>query len=196
MRSSKAEALTIRLSVADLAALWHLAAGPRPRRPALPEALPRPHRARSPCPHAESGLASRRIEPRRAQALCLARANMDEEVRPGLAFIEPHGDVIHASCLSPRHFCTSSFDTTRNPSRVKSVRRNASPSSSSGTVSSTSRMLDYGHGAGYPRASVVPSEKHSYRGDPREASALALPVMETGCGQMRNPPDRQKRRQQ
>jgi hypothetical protein len=33
-----------------------------------------------------------------AQALCLARANMDEVVRPGLAFIEPHGDVVRALC--------------------------------------------------------------------------------------------------
>ena len=39
-----------------------------------------------------------------AQALCLARASMDEAVRPGLAFIEPHGDVVHALCgLLPRH---------------------------------------------------------------------------------------------
>jgi hypothetical protein len=33
-----------------------------------------------------------------AQALCLARAGMDEAVYPGLAFIEPHGDVVHALC--------------------------------------------------------------------------------------------------
>jgi hypothetical protein len=33
-----------------------------------------------------------------AQALCLARAGMDEVVRPGLAFIEPHGDVVYALC--------------------------------------------------------------------------------------------------
>jgi hypothetical protein len=33
-----------------------------------------------------------------AQALCLARASMDEAVRPGLAFIEPHGDVVRALC--------------------------------------------------------------------------------------------------
>ncbi len=39
-----------------------------------------------------------------AQALCLARAGMDEAVRPGLAFIEPHGDVVHALCgLLPPH---------------------------------------------------------------------------------------------
>ena len=33
-----------------------------------------------------------------AQALCLLRQEMDEAVRPGLAFIEPHGDVVHALC--------------------------------------------------------------------------------------------------
>jgi hypothetical protein len=33
-----------------------------------------------------------------AQALCLMRADMDEATRPGLAFIEPHGDVTHALC--------------------------------------------------------------------------------------------------
>ncbi len=33
-----------------------------------------------------------------AQAICLARASMDEARRPGLAFIEPHGDVVHALC--------------------------------------------------------------------------------------------------
>ena len=33
-----------------------------------------------------------------AQALCLARAGMDETTRPGLAFIEPHGDVVRALC--------------------------------------------------------------------------------------------------
>ncbi len=39
-----------------------------------------------------------------AQALCLMRNGMDEVVRPGLAFIEPHGDVVHALCglLPPR----------------------------------------------------------------------------------------------
>ncbi len=39
-----------------------------------------------------------------AQALCLARAGIDEVVRPGLAFIEPHGDVVRALCglLPPR----------------------------------------------------------------------------------------------
>ena len=39
-----------------------------------------------------------------AQALCLARAGMDVATRPGLAFIEPHGDVVHALCglLPPR----------------------------------------------------------------------------------------------
>jgi hypothetical protein len=39
-----------------------------------------------------------------AQALCLARAGMDEALRPGLAFIEPHGDVARALCgLLPPH---------------------------------------------------------------------------------------------
>jgi len=33
-----------------------------------------------------------------AQALCLARGGMDEATRPGLAFIEPHGDVVRALC--------------------------------------------------------------------------------------------------
>jgi len=39
-----------------------------------------------------------------AQALCAMRAAMDEATRPGLAFIEPHGDVVHALCglLPPR----------------------------------------------------------------------------------------------
>jgi hypothetical protein len=39
-----------------------------------------------------------------AQALCLARVGMDEARRPGLAFIEPHGDVVRALCglLPPR----------------------------------------------------------------------------------------------
>jgi hypothetical protein len=33
-----------------------------------------------------------------AQALCLMRNEMDGAVRPGLAFIEPHGDVVRALC--------------------------------------------------------------------------------------------------
>jgi hypothetical protein len=39
-----------------------------------------------------------------AQALCLARAGMSQATRPGLAFIEPHGDVVRALCglLPPR----------------------------------------------------------------------------------------------
>ena len=33
-----------------------------------------------------------------AQAVCALRANTDSTVAPGLAFIEPHGDVVHALC--------------------------------------------------------------------------------------------------
>jgi hypothetical protein len=33
-----------------------------------------------------------------AQAVCVLRANTDSTERPGLAFIEPHGDVVHALC--------------------------------------------------------------------------------------------------
>ena len=33
-----------------------------------------------------------------AQAVCALRASADEAGRPGLAFIEPHGDVVHALC--------------------------------------------------------------------------------------------------
>src|SRR5260370_3078313 len=33
-----------------------------------------------------------------AQAVCALRASTDTTVAPGLAFIEPHGDVVHALC--------------------------------------------------------------------------------------------------
>ena len=33
-----------------------------------------------------------------AQAMCAQRANTDSTVAPGLAFIEPHGNVVHALC--------------------------------------------------------------------------------------------------
>jgi len=80
--------------------------------------------------------------------------------------------------------------------RVRSVRQSASPCSFSETVNSASRRRDCGRDAEYPRARVVPAEKCSCRVDPRESSALPLSVMDTGCGQMRDPPHSQKERQQ
>ena len=63
---------------------------------------------------------------------------------------------------------------------VRSVRRNAILCSSCGTVNSTSRQRDCEHDAKCLRARVGPGERHSCHGDPRESSALALPVMDTG----------------
>jgi hypothetical protein len=120
-----------RLSVADLAALWHL-----PQAHDLAD-LPYVERARARtalAPHiltlaqgwrvgtsshaghtvpvflpveclrhnllavASTGKGKSTLFQHLAEALCLMRARMDETVRPGLAFIEPHGDVVRALC--------------------------------------------------------------------------------------------------
>ena len=56
--------------------------------------------------------------------------------------------------------------------------------------------LDCERDAEYPGAKAVRAERCSCRDGPPEASALAVPMMDTGCGQMRNPPDRQKQCQE
>ncbi len=120
-----------RLSVADLAALWHLPQAhdladlpylERTRaRTALaplvltqgqgwrvgisshaghtvPVFLPPECLRRNLLAVASTGKGKSTLFQHLAQALCLARAGMDETVRPGLAFIEPHGDVVRALC--------------------------------------------------------------------------------------------------
>src|SRR5260370_17806027 len=59
------------------------------------------------------------------------------------------------------------------PLDVRSVRQSASRFSSSETVNSASRRLDYGLDAGYPRARAVPAERYSYRVDPPDQSVGA-----------------------
>ena len=126
-----------RLSVADLAALWHLpqahdladlpylerarartALAPRilslaqgwrvgtssHAGHAVPVFLPPDCLRHNLLAVASTGKGKSTLFQHLAQAICLARASMDEARRPGLAFIEPHGDVVHALCglLPPR----------------------------------------------------------------------------------------------
>jgi hypothetical protein len=120
-----------RLSVADLAALWHLpqahdladlpylerarartALAPRilslgqgwrvgissHAGHSVPVFLPSECLCHNLLAVASTGKGKSTLFQHLAQALCLARAGMDEVTRPGLAFIEPHGDVVRALC--------------------------------------------------------------------------------------------------
>jgi hypothetical protein len=119
------------LSVADIAALWHLPQGQdladlpyveraRARTALAPAALIQgdgwkigtSHHAGHTIPvylpddclrHnllavASTGKGKSTLFQHLAQAVCTMRANTDSERCPGVAFIEPHGDVVHALC--------------------------------------------------------------------------------------------------